>query len=225
MTTSFSLNAYEAIEEGIALSGGHPTDAEELERAKRALNLIQQIWATKGINLWKVENIQVAIPIDTATVSLGTDVFSVLGVSLRHTPAVGDATDSILAPLAYNDYLALNNKALSGKPTQYLLQRKKAAPEVTVWQVPSTNEYSLNAWVVKKFDDINAYTDSPDIPAKFLPALTMGIGYYLGMSRSNGTAEWEAKLQRMKQEYEVLWQMAYEEDQDKSNFSIVPRVC
>ena len=118
------------------------------------------------------------------------------------------------------------NKKQSGRPTQYAVERLKDAPRLTVWPVPDNDTYSLYAWVLKKFNDVVGPSGAVDVPSKYLPALTYGLGYYMSVKRSNGSQEWENKLNRLKQEYDFMWSLAFDEDQERGTFKVSPhRTC
>lgn len=223
MTTSFFMTANDIIEKGIRLAGGHPTQAEELQSAIQALNLMQQEWSTRGVNLWKVEPATVTIPVSATSTTFPSDTIDVISMVVRVSTS-SEIKDYQAQRISYKDYLPLTNKNLLGRPVQYLVERLKDAPRVTLWPVPDNNNFVLNSWLLKKFNDVDSPADSPDIPSKYLPAMVYGLGYYMSMERSDGSQEWENKLNRLKGEYDRLWEMAYEEDQDRVAFKIVPRL-
>jgi hypothetical protein len=222
MTTSFTLNASEGIEKGIRLSGGNPSQAEELQSARTTLNLLQQEWTTRGINLWKLEPIEIPLPASTAAVSISSDVLDVVSLVIRTSVSGAGTVDYQAQRIGFKDYLPIINKDTTGRPTQYAVERLKDNIRITLWPVPENDSYSLYAWAINKFDDINRPTDYPDAPAKYMPALVYGLGYYMGVERSDGTQEWENKLNRLKGEYDRLWNLAFEEDQERAPFRIVP---
>ena len=226
MSTSFSLTTHDSIEKAIRLAGGQPTQFEELEAARVNANLLQQEWTTRGVNLWKVEPVQVTLSASAPSVTLDGSILDVMDLVIRtsvSTSALGtEVRDYIAERMSYKDYLPLLNKGQTGRPTRYLVERLKDATRVTLWPVPENGNYLLNMWAIKKFDDVNGISSNPDIPSRWLPSFTFGLGYYMALERSNGSQEWEAKLTRLKGEYDRLWGLAYDEDQDRTAFSIVP---
>lgn len=227
MTTDFNLDSYSIIEKGIRLSGGNPTQFEELDSARISLNLMQQEWSTRGVNLWKVEPMTVTVSASTVDVPLDPSVLDVVSLVIRTSTSTSVGPlfrDYIAERIGHKDYIEYTNKSQQGRPVQYVMQRLKENPVVTLWPMPEDDKYLLNMWVLKKFNDINSLRDYGDFPAKSLPAITMGLGYYLGMERSDGSQGWEAKLTRLKGEYDRLWGLAFDEDDDSVNLSIKPKM-
>jgi hypothetical protein len=225
MTTSFTMNAHEAIEKGIRLSGGQPTQFEELEAARTSLNLLLQEWSTRGVNLWKLEPVTVTLASSVAEVSLSPSIMDVVAMVIRSSTSSSSGPvirDYISERISYKDYLTYTYKTQSGRPTQYAVERLRDNPRISLWPVPNDSSYLLNMWALKKFEDVTTPAGTVDVPSKYLPSLSYGLGYYMAMERSNGSPEWEAKLNRLRLEYERLWTMAYEEDQDRASMKIVP---
>lgn len=224
MPTDFTLTAHEAIEKGIRLSGGNPSQAEELQSAIVTLNLLQQEWSTRGINLWKLEPCSISLPVSTPSVTLDNSYIDIVSAVIRSTePSTGVKRDYQIERIGYKDYINYLNKEQSSRPYQFVVERLKEAPRVTFWPVPNNDTYSLQAWAIKKFDDVTQ-SGSVDVPSKYLPALTYGLGYHMALERSTGSAEWMNKTAQLKQEYENMWSMAFGEDIERGTLKLVPKL-
>ena len=64
-------------------------------------------------------------------------------------------------------------------------------------------------------------TGFADIPKYFLPPLTCGLAYYLGMKRPGVP---ENRIMMLKQNYEELLQRAMEENRERASMYIKPRL-
>lgn len=219
MTTAFTLTVDQAIEEAIAESGGQPSQYEELRRARTRLNLLLTDWQNRGVNLWKLDLATVTVSASTAQLTLDASYADVLDSVWVKT----STSDLIMSRISYKDYLHLTNKTQTGRPTQFLVERLNGQTRVTLWPVPNETG-AIKFWGIKKFNDINGPLDDIDAPNRFMPALMHGLAYSILLSRSKGTPEEEAKLNRIKQEYEDCWAKASEEDRDRSNLRIVPQI-
>jgi hypothetical protein len=59
-----------------------------------------------------------------------------------------------------------------------------------------------------------------DVPFRMLPALVSGLSYYLAMKLPGA----DVRLPMLKAVYDEQWQIASEEDRDKSSLRLVPRM-
>lgn len=221
MTTSFTLNVDQCIERAIAFSGGQPSQFEELQAARENLNLLFSEWSTQNVNLWKVDFVDVTIAASTVNVSLSSDVIRPIHIAVAYGSTA--SYDMQLKPMSYTDYNMLPNKLQASRPTQYLTERKKDQTNLKLWPIPGEQSV-LKLCVLKRFDDVTSPLDTVDAPSRFLPALTYGLAYRLAMARSNGTPEWEAKLNRLQMEADRTWNLATNDDQDHVPLTIVPRM-
>lgn len=220
MTTNFNLNVDQCIETAIVWSGGQPSQFEELQNARTNLNLLFSEWSVDGVNLWKVNFADVTVAPSTAVVSLSSSVLRPIHIAAR---VDGSNSDIQLTPISYTDYNVLSNKEQQGTPTQYLVERKRDSVSLRLWPVPS-KETILKLCVVDKFEDVEKPYDTVDAPSRFLPALTYGLSYRLALGRSDGGQGWEAKLNRLNNEYMRTWAMATGDDTDKVPLRITPRM-
>ncbi len=223
-TSNFSLDLYKAIETAIKLSKGNPSDMEDISNALTCSNLVLQEWSTKGVNLWKIEPLTIALSTST-TFSLPSDVLEVLTFSIRSsTGSSGEQTDYLINRGSITDYAEITYKDMVGLPSYYVPVRGRENISVTLWPKPDTsNGYnSANLYVVKKFSDLNNYGNDIDIPQRFTPAFTMRLSYYVLLSNSDGTQEAENKLNRLDALSRELFDLASSNDTDKATFRILP---
>lgn len=218
MSTDFNLTVDKVITRAIEDAGGKPSNYEEQERAVDHLNLIFSEWSTQGISLFKLELFEVSVSSSVATISLDPSVIRPLSVVINYG---SDSSDIPLNYVAYKDYLILPNKEQTGRPNQVLVERLKDNVDLTFWPVPGEDS-TLKFWGLKRFDDVTALASTPDVPFRFLPCLRYSLAYSLGIARSDGSAEWENKLNRLEREKTRTWDSATTDDTDSTDLVISP---
>jgi hypothetical protein len=132
------------------------------------------------------------------------------------------AYDQEMKPFSYTDYNQIPNKLQASRPSNYLTMRLKDQTNLKLWPLPS-EQAVLKVCVLRRFNDITSPLNDVDAPFRFLPALTYGLAYRLALARSDGSPQWETKLNRLRIEADRTWQLATTDDKDDSSFTIVPR--
>ena len=121
------------------------------------------------------------------TSSASTSVSAAL--SFENARAVGDLldivirrdnTDLSMTTLARGDYLAIPNKATTGRPTQYYFDRQ-IEPVLNLWPTPENSTDELRYYYVKRIQDVDALVDTTDMPFRFYPCMIAGLAYYLSL--------------------------------------------
>lgn len=95
-------------------------------------------------------------------------------------------------------------------------------PCVYVWPTPNAPEgqYTLIYYRMRRLQGAGeGGTFEQDIPFRFLPCLVAGLAFYLSQKIPEGAQ----RMAMLKQEYEQQWQLAADEDRDKSPVRFVPR--
>jgi len=180
-------------------------------------------WQNRGLNLWTVKNASQTLTAGTASYALSAEKLDVIEASVR-TDA-GDTTkqsDITMTRISVSQYAHITNKLQTGKPTQYWVNRQPTAITVTVWPVPdSAATYVMNYYYLERHEDSGTpASNNVDVPARFLPALTAGLAYYLSLKSSD-------KIQLapvLKEVYEEQWSLAADAARDKSSLWLVPGV-
>jgi hypothetical protein len=95
-------------------------------------------------------------------------------------------------------------------------------PCINVWPTPSqSNYYTFVYWRLKRIDDAGNGREDQAVPFRFIPCLVAGLAYYIAMKLPEG----QARLDRLKQDYEEQWLWAASEDREKAAMRIVPRIA
>jgi hypothetical protein len=216
-TATFNLDIIEMVEEAYEQAGLELRSGYDLKTARRSLNLLALEWASRGYNLWTIE--QAAIPLLTSidTYSLPSDTIDVVEMVVRDSSSTVPLDISI-ARIGMPVYATIPNKAATGRPVQVWVNRQ-IAPEIKVWPVPSNDNYTFIYWYMRRIQDAGASGELTfDIPPRFLPCLVTGLAYKIAMKRPEAAE----RLPILKAEYEELWANAAAEDREKVPLRLVP---
>ena len=153
----------------------------------------------------------------------------IIDAALRDTNSTPDL-DVSMERISLSEYLSYPTKTTSGKPTHYAIERNSqytssasATHKVYLWPVPDQTYYQLLSWTVRYPQDVSStYTENPDIPRRYLPALISGLAVELANKRP---AEVDInRRQELKAYYEQDWEKAREEDRERVSFYVQPKV-
>ena len=234
MTTSgtytFELDTSEIIEEAYERCGLETKSGFELKTARRSLNLLLTKWVNDGVNLFTLDLTTTAMTKDQDNITLSSlQYLDIIDAALRDTNSTPDL-DVSMERISLSEYLSYPTKTTSGKPTHYAIERNSqytssgsATHKVYLWPVPDQTYYQLLSWTVRYPQDVSStYTQNPDIPRRYLPALISGLAVELANKRP---AQVDInRRQELKAYYEQDWEKAREEDRERASFFIQPKV-
>jgi len=117
-------------------------------------------------------------------------------------------------------YQGLSSKTDTGTPTQYFVQRFIDRVTITLYLTPGSTEAGnfINYYYVSRIQDSGAYTNTPDVPYRFVPCMVSGLSYYLAQKFK------PELVQQMKLLYEDELKRALEEDGSSSSTFITPKL-
>lgn len=96
-------------------------------------------------------------------------------------------------------------------------------PAITVWPIPDGGQtYTFAYWRLRRSQDAGNGVNVMDVPFRFLPAMVAGLAYYL-VIKLPVSADTQARVMLLKQQYDEAWQLAAEEDREKAAVRFVPR--
>ena len=227
-TTGFNLNLNELVEEAFERCGAELRTGYDLRTARRSLNLLTIEWANRGINLWTIEQGQIAMVQGQIVYDLPVDTIDLLDHVIRTQTGQGQ-TDINISRISIDTYSTIPNKNAQGRPIQVWINRQSGAtepvsgvayPQINVWPAPEqSNYYTFVYWRLRRIQDAGNGVTTQDIPFRFLPCMVAGLAYHLS-KKIPGALE---RTQMLKAEYEELWQQAADEDREKAALRIAPR--
>ena len=220
-TASFDLTIDQICQEAFERCGLQIRSGNDLQTAKRSLNLMLAEWANRGLNLWTIQLQEKSIAADTTNLS-GTSLF---GSGADAAQQIIDITDVVIRDSSNNDYSAtpisrstyLNYtvKTTSGRPTQYYFER---TINPTLYLYPAADTaYTLKYYALLRMKDAGDYTNNAEIPFRFLPCMTAGLAYYISMKKA------PERMQALKLLYEDEFKRAADEDGERTSVFLTPQ--
>ena len=220
-TASFDLTIDQICQEAYERCGLQIRSGNDLQTAKRSLNLMLAEWANRGINLWTVKKQEKALAANTTSLT-GANLF---GAGADAPEQIVDITDVIIRDSSNNDYstTAIGRaqywnyavKTTSGRPTQYYFERT-INPTLFLYPAADT-AYTLRYYALVRMFDAGDYTNNAQIPFRFLPCMTAGLAYYIAMKKSPD------RIQLLKQVYEDEFQRAANTDGERTSVFLTPK--
>ena len=220
-TASFDLTIDQICQEAFERCGLQIRSGNDLQTAKRSLNLMLAEWANRGLNLWTIKLQEKSIAADTTNLT-GASLF---GSGADAAQQIIDITDVVIRDSSNNDYSAtpisrstyLNYtvKTTSGRPTQYYFER---TINPTLYLYPAADTaYTLKYYALLRMKDAGDYTNNAEIPFRFLPCMTAGLAYYISMKKA------PERMQALKLLYEDEFKRAADEDGERTSVFLTPQ--
>ena len=209
-STDFELNVAEYIEEAFERCGLEVRTGYDLQTAKRSLNILLADWANRGLNQWTIVQRTQALTADDVDYSLATDVIDILNAVVRRS-----SVDYTMSRISRDQYLNLPNKAQTGRPSQYFLDRQ-ITPTLKVLAAPENSTDVIYYDALTRIQDADTQINTMEVPFRFYPCLTAGLAYYLAIKRAPD------RIQLLKAMYEEEFERAAAEDRDRSSLTLTP---
>lgn len=216
-TTSFNMDFTEIAEEAWERAGREMRSGYDLRTARRSMNLMTIEWQNRGINLWTIDEGTVSLTQGTATYDLPADTIDLLEQVVR-TGAGTTQQDLTITRISVSTYATIPNKTDTGRPIQVFIERLRDNPRITVWPVPSSNDYTFVYWRLRRIEDAGSGAQTADMNFRFLPCLVAGLAYHIAMK----VPELAPRIEMLKAEYEAQFVLAAGEDREKTPFRFVP---
>lgn len=222
-TTIWNPDIAEMAEEAYERAGLELRSGYDLRTARRSLNFLLTEWANKGLNLWTVNSGTITLVAGqktyTSTDGLPDDAVDYIEHVCRTTSA-GIATDISLNRISVSTYANIPTKDQQGRPYQIYVNRATTNPSITLWPVPdSSATYTLAYWYLKRIDDAtNPASQTMEIPFRFYNALVAGLAYHIALKRPEAAE----RVSMLKDLYDEAFQLAADEDRDRSSDRFVP---
>ena len=219
--TAFDLDLLEIVEEAYERCGSEPRTGYDMRTARRSINLLFADWANRGLNMWTMDAVSVALTAGQTTYLLPADTVDVLDCTLRTNEGVtATQNDRTLSRVSQSVYATIPNKLIQGTPNQMTINRLPGGPTLTVYPVPSVSTAKLVVWRLRRIQDTTGGADTSDIPFRMLPALASGLAYYLSFKIPGATVYTD----RLKAVYDEDWGRASDEDREKAPVRFIPRI-
>jgi len=209
-SSDFKLDVAELIEEAYELIGLEMRTGYDARKARRSLNVMFQDWTNRGVNLWKVAQVNQTMTSGTANYAMNAYDLDVLEAVVRR-----NGIDYTLDRITREDYINLPNKTQTGRPTQIYVERT-ATPSFYVWPAPDNSTDVVITQRVQRIEDADTLTNDLDVPSRFIPCMVSGLAYYLALKMAPERAT------MAKQIYEEDFARAANEDTERGSLRIRP---
>jgi len=209
-SVNFELDVVEYIEEAFERCGLEVKTGYDLKSAKRSLNIMLAEWANRGLNQWTITQSTQALTASDGEYSLGANIIDILSMSVLRSEIYYS-----LERISRDTYLAIPNKATTGRPTQFFLDRQ-ITPNLKIWPLPENSTDVLYFDALTRMDDADNFTNTLEIPFRFYPCLAAGLAYYIAIKRA------PSRIQMLKAVYEEEFERAISEDRDRASVRISP---
>ena len=213
-TTSFNLSVDELIIEAYERCAVPSPTGQQLRSARRSLNLLLADLNNRDLHLFKRAQSTFNTVASQTSYTLSGAVLDVSDVTVHADGTTG--SEISVARLTQSDYAALPNKTTEARPSQYYLDRERDAPILFLYTTPD-KVYKINYYAYNRIEDVGAYTNTLDVPVKFLPAVTTGLAFYLSQKVAPD------RTQALKLYYEDELARALAEDGSASSSYITPK--
>lgn len=238
-STAFNLDLNNIIEEAFERAGAEVRSGYDFRTARRSLNLLTIEWANRGINLWTIEQGQIAMSQGVITYPLPIDTIDLMDMVIRTQTGI-EQTDININRISSSTYATIPNKNAQGRPIQVWINRQSGAtypingnepnttdpntgvnpPNINVWPCPDqSNYYTFVYWRLRRIQDAGNGVNTQDIPFRMLPCMVAGLAYYIAAKIPEG----QVRIDRLKMDYEEQWALASSEDREKASLRLAPR--
>ena len=218
-TYNFNLDIDEVIQEAMEMIGGEQTLGHEPASARRSINLMLNDWQNRGILLWNTDTTTVTVATSTTTYDLSSSALDALIVTYQPNST---SAETKLERKSFEEYNIIPNKYATGRPTQFTVKRNLANHKFFLYPVPDNSTGLLQVEFIRQVQDVNkSFEQNADAPVRFLPCLTAGLAYNMGLKRSGTSTE---RLAILKSNYEELLLRAMEEDKERASIYFRPKL-
>jgi hypothetical protein len=153
-TTTFNLDLNNLIEEAFERCGAELRTGYDMRTARRSLNLLTIEWASRGINLWTIEQGQINLIPNQAIYALPNDTIDLLDqVTREYSGSASNQSDINISRISESTYSTIPNKLTTGRPIQVWVNRQSGQINVTsvlVTSAVTTSSSTINV------DDVTA---------------------------------------------------------------------
>ena len=219
--TSFNLDLNNLVEDAFERCGQELRTGYNFRTARRSLNLLTIEWANRGLNQWTIQEKTIAMVEGTTSYnvdsSVSTAAIDVLDAFVRQT-VNSENSDIQMTRLSRSEYSAIPNKSTQGQPLQFFVD-KQISPTISVYPTPDeTSKYTIHLNVLTRMDDVDAATNTLQMPFRFYPCLAAGLAYYISIKKN------PERTGLLKQIYEEEFQRALDADEDRASLRITPDI-
>jgi hypothetical protein len=211
----FTPDFTEIIDEAYERCGIESRTGYDLRTAQRSLNFMFAEWASRGLNLWTIEQRSLPLVTGTATYNLPLDTVNVLSAVVR-TGTGQNQQDVIVDRISRAEYLHVPNKNTQSRPAQFYVERS-TVPKLFLYPAPDGSQpYIFQYYAIRRIQNAGVAGNTADVDFRFLPCLVAGLAYHLSLKRAPD------RMEVLKALYEDEFQRAAYADRDTASVYLLP---
>ena len=199
--------------------------AEHMEAARMAANMLCSNWSNRGVNLWAVDLVTVALVQGQASYDVDLNTVMILDAYMEIDNGGGAPIDRIIMPVSRTEYASYPNKEQQGFTTTFWVDRligtvSPNKPTVTLWPVPdgSSAQY-LKYYRVRQIQDAALQNGvQVEIPYLWMDAFAYGLAARLAVIWAPD------KMQLLKPLADEAYNVAAEQNIEQAQQYISPQI-
>jgi hypothetical protein len=133
-----------------------------------------------------------------------------------------NSTEITMARLNRDDYTNLPNKNFTAnQPFQYWFNRTIPQAQINLWPVPQDSFYQMVIWYSRQIMDLGDLTNELEIPQRWYLAIQCMLAHQMSQELPGVDV---ARIQYLEAQAEKYFQMAEQEERDKSPIYYAPNI-
>ena len=131
-TSTFNLDLNNLVEEAFERAGAELRTGYDLRTARRSMNLLTIEWANRGINLWTIEQGQIAMVTGQGIYPIPSNTIDLMDHVVRQNNGIQSTQIDInISRISESTYSTIPNKLTTGRPIQVWFNRQSGQSNVT----------------------------------------------------------------------------------------------
>ena len=218
-TATFNLSVDELAIEAYERCGVSSPTGQQLRSARRSLNLLLQDLGNRDLHLFKRTQATTSTVASQTSYTLAGSVLDVMDLTVLS----GGTTGSEITMSRYTqaEYAVLPNKSNEARPSHYYLDRERDAPVLFLFATPD-KVYTIKYFAYSRIEDVGDYTNTLDVPVKFLPAVVTGLALHLAEKLPAFEA---ARITYFMGKYNEEILRAIQEDEERTSLFLTPNLA
>lgn len=212
----FNFPVDSIIRDSIRKVGGEWTNADEQSAARDSLNLVMLDLLNREAPLGSIKDFTVSVGTSDAQFNVENGTLGVLNAYITTS-----AKDITLGRVGLIEFKAFNDKEVSSRPTTFTTEVSAQQLKIKIWPINNTVQRTLTYTAIVQPDVVTRNTQDLDIMNRYLPAVTAGLAYEIGLKRKGIATE---RLQILKGDFEEKLQRAFDADKERASVFIRPRL-
>ena len=198
---------------------------EHMEAARMAANMLCSNWSNRGVNLWAVDLVTVALVQGQASYDVDLNTVMILDAYMEIDNGGGAPIDRIIMPVSRTEYASYPNKEQQGFTTTFWFDRligtvSPNKPTVTLWPVPDgSSAQNLKYYRVRQVQDAVLQNGTQvEIPYLWMDAFAYGLAARLAVIWAPD------KMQLLKPLADEAYNIAAEQNIEQAQQYISPQI-